>query len=47
MNFVTKFSVDWGQMAAAMILALVPVCIFFSYIQKFIVQGLTAGALKG
>jgi multiple sugar transport system permease protein len=34
-------------MAAAMILALVPVCIFFSYIQKFIVQGLTAGALKG
>lgn len=47
MNFVTKFSVDWGQMAAAMILALIPVCIFFSYIQKFIVQGLTAGALKG
>ncbi len=47
MNFVTKFSVDWGQMAAAMILALIPVCIFFAYIQKFIVQGLTAGALKG
>lgn len=46
MNFVTKFSVDWGQMAAAMILALIPVCIFFAYIQKFIVQGLTAGALK-
>ncbi|MCC3862040.1 carbohydrate ABC transporter permease [Pseudemcibacter aquimaris] len=47
MNFVTKFSVDWGQMAAAMILALIPVCIFFAYIQKFIVQGLTAGAVKG
>lgn len=47
MNFVTKFSVDWGQMAAAMILALIPICIFFAYIQKFIVQGLTAGALKG
>ena len=47
MNFVTKFSVDWGQMAAAMILALIPVCIFFAYIQKFIVRGLTAGALKG
>lgn len=47
MNFVTKFSVDWGQMAAAMILALIPVCIFFAYIQKFMVQGLTAGALKG
>lgn len=47
MNFVTKFSVDWGQMAAAMILALIPVCLFFAYIQRFIVQGLTAGALKG
>ncbi|MBT7581809.1 MAG: carbohydrate ABC transporter permease, partial [Kordiimonadaceae bacterium] len=45
MNFVTKFSVDWGQMAAAMILALIPVCLFFAYIQRFIVQGLTAGSL--
>src|SRR6202000_2998843 len=28
LNFVSKFSVDFGQMMAAAVLALVPVCIF-------------------
>ncbi len=45
--FVSKFSVDFGQMMAAGILALVPVCVFFFLIQRHLVQGLTAGAVKG
>ncbi len=45
--FVSKFSVDFGQMMAASVLALVPVCVFFFFIQKHLVQGLTAGAVKG
>ncbi len=47
LNYVSRFSVEWGQMAAAMILSLLPVLLFFGYIQKFMVQGLTTGALKG
>lgn len=45
--FVSKFSVDFGQMMAAGVLALVPVCVFFFLIQRHLVQGLTAGAVKG
>jgi multiple sugar transport system permease protein len=47
LTFVSKFSVDFGQMMAAGVLALVPVCIFFFLIQRHLVQGLTAGAVKG
>ena len=47
LTFVSKFSVDWGQMMAAGVLALIPACIFFVFIQRYLVQGLTAGALKG
>lgn len=47
LTFVSKFSVDFGQMMAAGMLALVPVCIFFFLIQRHLVTGLTAGAVKG
>jgi multiple sugar transport system permease protein len=47
LTFVSKFSVDFGQMMAAGVLALVPACLFFLLIQRYLVQGLTAGAVKG
>lgn len=47
LTFVSKFSVDFGQMMAAGVLALIPACIFFLAIQRYLVKGLTAGAVKG
>jgi multiple sugar transport system permease protein len=47
LTFVSKFSVDFGQMMAAGVLALIPAGIFFLLIQRYLVQGLTAGAVKG
>lgn len=47
LTFVSKFSVDWGQMMAAAILALIPAVGFFVAIQRYLVRGLTAGAVKG
>lgn len=47
LTFVSKFSVDFGQMMAAGVLALIPACLFFLLIQRHLVRGLTAGAVKG
>jgi ABC-type glycerol-3-phosphate transport system permease component len=38
--------IRWGQVAAAAVLTIVPTIILFSLVQKSLVAGLTAGALK-
>lgn len=37
----------WGQLMAAAILATLPVVILFSFVQRYVVQGLTMGSVKG
>jgi multiple sugar transport system permease protein len=46
-SFIGKYEIDWGTMSAASILALIPVFIMFGTIQKYLVQGLTSGSVKG
>lgn len=41
-----QFSANWTQFAAAATMASIPIIIVFSVLQKFIAQGLVAGAVK-
>ncbi len=38
---------DWGSLMAASALAVIPVAVSFVYLQRFLVEGLSAGAVKG
>jgi multiple sugar transport system permease protein len=42
-----EFGTDFGALAAGGVIAVVPVVVLFAYVQKFLVQGLSAGAVKG
>jgi ABC-type glycerol-3-phosphate transport system permease component len=46
-SFISNIGVDWGQLMAATVIALVPVIAAFLVLQKWLVQGLMAGAVKG
>ncbi|KIL39495.1 sugar ABC transporter permease [Gordoniibacillus kamchatkensis] len=46
-SFITKFDIDWGSMSAATVLSVIPTVILFAICQRFIVEGLTQGAVKG
>ena len=39
--------VDMGATMAALVLAIIPVIIFYAFGQKYIISGVTAGAVKG
>lgn len=45
--FMSQYSTDWGSLMAAASLASIPTIIFFLFVQKYMVQGVVAGALKG
>lgn len=45
--FVGGFSQQWGFFAAGAIVAAIPVMVLFMFLQKYLVSGLTAGAVKG
>ncbi|GAA4988047.1 hypothetical protein GCM10023225_27310 [Kineococcus glutinatus] len=42
-----EYSVDFGALAAGGVVAVVPVVLVFAYVQKFLVQGLSAGEAPG
>jgi multiple sugar transport system permease protein len=45
-QYIGEYSVDWGHLFAAGLVATVPVIILFAFIERRVVGGLTAGAVK-
>ena len=46
-GFISSFNIEWGPMAAAAVLTIVPTMVMFALASRWIVEGLTSGAVKG
>ncbi|MBD3919959.1 carbohydrate ABC transporter permease [Paenibacillus sp. PR3] len=45
--FKGLYQTDWGSLMASSVLSVLPIVILFVFLQKFLVEGMTAGAVKG
>ena len=45
-SLVGRYQIEWDHVMAAAFLATVPVAIIFSWLQKYLVQGISLGAIK-
>ena len=45
-SLIGKYNVKWGELMAGGVLALIPTVVMFAFVQRFVVDGLTAGAVK-
>lgn len=46
-NWVSYEEVMWGELTASAVVAMLPVVVFYFFVQKALVRGLTMGAVKG
>jgi len=46
-QYVTAYGVEWGLLAAAVVVSVIPVLALFLALQRLFIQGLTGGATKG
>ena len=46
-SFISKAGIDWGILSAGLVVALIPTILVFAFAQRYIVEGLTQGAVKG
>jgi multiple sugar transport system permease protein len=44
---VTQYEIKWGVMSAAGVVAMVPILLFAMAVQRYLVRGLSLGAVKG
>lgn len=42
-----EYDIHYGALAAGSVISVIPVIILFAYVQKYLVQGMSAGAVKG
>lgn len=45
-NFFSSYSVDYGPLMAGLIMTLLPVLFLYLFLQKYIIEGIAAGAVK-
>ncbi len=45
-SFISKAGIQWNVMGAGLVVALLPTIVVFAFAQKYIIAGLTKGALK-
>lgn len=46
-SFISKAGVNWGVLSAGIVVALLPTMLVFAFAQRYIIMGLTEGAVKG
>ena len=47
MQFQGQFTTGWNLVMALITISIIPVALFYVFLQKYVVAGLTAGAVKG
>jgi multiple sugar transport system permease protein len=47
MAFITASGIQYGQIAAALVLSVLPTLALALYAQRYLVEGLSLGAVKG
>lgn len=46
-SMIGEYSINYGQLAAGAVIAVLPALLLFSFAQKYLVSGMTSGAVKG
>lgn len=46
-NFITSTGIRWGDISAASVLSTLPPLLFAVFAQRYLVSGLSSGAVKG
>ena len=45
-NFKTEYMINYGLTFATILMSMLPILIFYAFMQKYIISGLTSGAVK-
>lgn len=46
-SLMGEYAINYGQLAAGAVMAVIPVALLFTYMQKYLISGISAGAVKG
>lgn len=46
-NFMGQYGTKWSYLTAFAVVTIIPVALIFLFMQKYIISGLTSGAVKG
>ena len=46
LSYLGEYTYDWGKVMAATVSAALPVLVAFIFLQRYLISGLTAGAIK-